>query len=304
MPFGDHPNLGHPPFPGGTRLSFAVVSPPWNRHADTLFRLLVSAGKRPIWLSPFGFRIGRKGRLAHEDWPRNSLADLDAILFLALCGPRDPELLSWRAALMRWLPVDGPRLLPDPSRIEPAWNPATALLELMRSGIPGPRTYIGENIDEAEDTVGRWGGALFRACEAGPDSPRLPVEAGPKARELLEDLWQEHPAGPFVLQRPVDAPAVYAVVLGERVLAAFSVAATSSGSDKFLPVSLAATDVELAEKAASALGLSIASVEILRAPSGSLVSGITPFPPLADLLESRSDLGPALLERLDGMLRK
>lgn len=285
-------------------MTFAVVSPPWNRHADALFRLLVVAGRQPVWLSPFGFRIGRKGRLAHEDWPRNNLADLDAILLLALCGPRDPELLSWRATLMRWLPGDGPRLLPDPSRIEPAWNPATALLELMRAGVPGPRTYIGENIDEAEDTVGRWGGALFRACEAGPDSPRLPVEAGPKARERLEDLWQEHPAGPFVLQHPVDAPTLYAIVLGERVLAGFAVAADPSGGDKFLPVPLSAPDAELAEKAAAALGLSIASVEILRAPSGSLVAGITPFPPLADLLESRPDLAPDLLERLDGLLRK
>ena len=278
----------------------ALVAPVWDRSAGPLLRSYLDAGRKPVWLSPQGFRFAEGGILTHDDWTRGDWSRLTGIVIASLSGSQDSELFEWRRSVLEEIALAGLPVVPDPRGVQLAWEPTRVLLRLRRGGLPAIDHYVGENLDDAMDFVRLWKGAQFRIPEGG-HAPEIEwIAPGTSARERLEDLWQEHPTGPFVLTRDVRGEVATLLVVGAEVIGAWRGGTPGLEPEHVAEQPLEA-ETELALSASEAFGLDPVAVDLVRDAGPPQIHGVRPMGFWRAALDAHPGLAAALPQRLAGL---
>jgi len=281
-----------------------LVAPLWDVHIGSLLRAHMEAGRKPVWLSPQGFRFDERGALQHDDWTRGEWSRLSGLVVTALSSRLDPELFEWRRGLLEELSVAGLPVVPDPHGIQMAWDPTRMLLRLRRAGVAVLDHYVGENLDDAWDFVRTQKGAVFRVPE-GSTAPEIEwVSQGNGTRDRLEELWQDYPMGPFVLVREVRGGVTSILVLGDEPFASWRDGTPGIDSTEHVAVVVGDEERSLALSAARAFSLDPVVIDLARDAHGLQVYNVRPLGFWKAVFATHPQLSREIVQRLEDLVTK
>jgi RimK-like ATP-grasp domain len=250
------------------------VAPPWDLAAGTVFRHLGAIGWSPLWLSSNGFGLDSDGGIVHEDFA-TPFESLDGVFVLSLCDPREPEMFSWRLAVLQELSRKGVRVEPDPFRLESVWDPVRMMLRLATSGLSRLPMFIGESLEDAVEFA-KQDGCVHRSPALETQALLTWIDPSEDVRARLVELWEKFPEGPFLLMRRPEGMFLTILCVQGEALGAISwnLERTQATAMRKAREQLTDDEFALAVKAAAAFGLSICGVDIVRTPDGPKLLGV------------------------------
>lgn len=218
---------------------------------------------------------------------RGELLRLDVLLVRGLGHPLSVEQLAYRLSLLRHIELQGTLVTNSSLSIELARNKFLALLKLREAGVPVPPTLITESLPLALRFVEKWGSVVVKpvigSMGRGVILLRDPDIAYAVFRQLL--TWSQ----PLMLQKYYEKignrDLRVLVINGEPYVAYYRVAREGSFKTnvaqgaKIEPAGSSFGDSgELAIRAAKALGLFYAGVDIMETSEGSFVLEVNASP--------------------------
>lgn len=237
------------------------------------------------------------------------LNNLDAVI------PRvPPELSYYGCALLRHFDYLDIYSLNPADAIARAHDPLYTLQLLLKKGLDIPVTGFADSPVDTDELISMVGGPPLLVKLLDGSHRRSTVMA--ESRETVEGLLNAFSSlnSKFLVQefvREAENRSLQLLVVKGRLVATAERqhaagrlnARKATGSTTLAPATATAAERRLAIKAARALGLRVAGVQILRARRGPLVIGVNPLPKLAELEDlSGKDVAGSLISAVERAL--
>lgn len=212
------------------------------------------------------------------------LDQLDALVIKKV-GPDYSHHLMDRVAVLRAEHARGLAMFPPPDAISRAANRLTCTVELQAAGIPIPETVITEDVDEAYETVQRFGQAIFKPLFTSKARGMMLFDSDAVAPGEIKGFREE--GNPVMyIQKRVEIPGqdLGVVFLGGEYIATYarvgqgdSWNTTTVFGGKYAPYEPSTEVIDVAERAQQVFGLDFTSVDIVETPDGPLVFEVSAF---------------------------
>ncbi len=222
-----------------------------------------------------------EGRVFNKDV---DLTEMDACIIKKAGTFYSPHLLD-RLEMLRYLGRRrGVRFFSDPEAIARVLDRMTCTVTLSIGEIPMPATAITENPEMAEEFVNRYGKAIFKPLYSTKARGMIVVEAGPEAREMINDFNQDNTV--MYLQQMVEHPGrdLGVAFMGGEYLATYARAGskdswntTTRSGGKYVPVEPGQDIIDLAHKAQDLFNLDFTCVDVVETPDGPKIFEVSAF---------------------------
>jgi ribosomal protein S6--L-glutamate ligase len=210
-----------------------------------------------------------------------------------------------RIVVLRELGRAGVCVASTPDALDATVNRYRMTWQLIRAGIPVPRTMVTESFYEAAAVVETWGRVVLKPLftTKARGMSLLTKEADYSA--ALHQFQQEG-RGPFYLQEFVEARGrdVGVAVLGGDFLAAYSRVAvpgqwktTTEAGGHYEPIELSHEALDLAMRAARLFNLDFTGVDLVETKNGWMVYEVSAFGSFSGLRDAYNMDAPALYAR-------
>lgn len=240
------------------------------------------------------------------------LSQLDALVIKKVGSTYSPDMLD-RLEVLKYLADGGLPVYSQPGRIMRLLDRLSCTLTLARGGIPMPRTFATENVQEAKRIIELWGPVVFKPLFS--TKARGMTVLDPSMPDLLDRLIQLQSIHPqLYLQEKLDLPDrdLSLVFIGGRYVGTYARVrgegawnTTTQAGGHYEAHESSPELVRLAQKAQALFGLDLTSVDIAEVKGGPLVFEVSAFGGYRGLYESQGlDAGDIysdfVLERLRG----
>lgn len=224
------------------------------------------------------------------------LRTLDALIIKKV-GPRySPDLLN-RLELLRFLEMKGVPCFSPATSIINSFNRLNNTLNLQLAGIPMPPTTITENVDQAVETVQRYGKAIFKPLFS--TKARGMEVINKEDNNLIERIkaFKENGNVSMYIQKMIDIPGkdLGVAFLGGKYLTTYarvkqndSWNTTTNSGGKYEPHDPGEEIIELARKAQEVFKLDFTSVDVVETEEGPMVFEVSAFGGFRGLLEAQN----------------
>ena len=211
------------------------------------------------------------------------LDELDGLVVKKI-GPDYSHDILDRLEVLHFLARRGLRVFSRPERIVRAVDRLACTLDLRVAGLPIPATVVTESVDEALDTVARFGRAVFKPLFTSKARGMVVVEEGHKARDAISAFRAAHPV--MYVQQLVDIPGkdIGLVFLGgdyvgtyARVGRGDSWSTTTHFGGHYEAASPSQEIIDMAAKAQDVFGLDFTCVDVAETPDGPVVFEVSAF---------------------------
>jgi RimK family alpha-L-glutamate ligase len=250
----------------------AVVGSTGGWHAERIARALAARGHTSAF-APVTRMVGRIGGGIAVRGRDVALDGCDVVIVRGI--PRGSlEQIVFRVDALHALVAAGVRVVNDPFAIERAIDKFLASALLAAAGLPTPRTVACERAEDALEAFDDLGGdVIVKPLFGSMGFGMARVEDGDVAQRVFRALEIERAV--YYLQEtvPHDGVDVRAVVVGSSVIAAIERVgegwrANLARGARARPIALDAERAALCVRAAAALGVDYAGVDLLRSADG------------------------------------
>jgi len=216
---------------------------------------------------------GEGTQLLFDDAP---MPPLDAVL--ALIAPRDK---AFAMPILRQMEASGLRCMPASSALAAAGDPPQALQSLARGGLAVPATGLVRSPDMAEALIGRLGGAPLEMSRFAGATLRAPTRLDTRQAVQAVLRAEARSTSAMMLQKPAEpGTRRRCLVIGRRLAAALRVREDTDGyTPRRRPrrIRIDSEERRLAKRAARALRLEAAIVDLASGQAGPMVLAVTPL---------------------------
>lgn len=240
------------------------------------------------------------------------LSQLDALVIKKVGSTYSPDMLD-RLEVLKYLADGGLPVYSQPGRIMRLLDRLSCTLTLARGGIPMPRTFATENVQDAKRIIELWGPVVFKPLFS--TKARGMTVLDPSMPDLLDRLVQlqsNHPQ--LYLQEKLELPDrdLSLVFIGGRYVGTYARVkgkgawnTTTQAGGHYEAHESSPELIRLAQKAQGLFGLDLTSVDIAEVKGGPLVFEVSAFGGYRGLYESQGlDAGDIysdfVLEQLRG----
>ncbi|HWO93325.1 MAG TPA: ATP-grasp family protein [Dehalococcoidia bacterium] len=212
------------------------------------------------------------------------LDELDAVVVKKLGDNTDPRV-PLRVNMLHALQSYGVRVFSDPSAIAHVNDRYRMTTTLALAGVPIPPTVVTDALEEAADTIERWGAAVLKPVYTSKARGMHLLRAQQPYRLVLRD-WEAERTGPYYIQRfvPHAGRDLGIAVLGGRALGAYyrvgrpgDWRTSVQRGGHYERADPAPDIVALAERVASIFGLDFTVVDVVETDAGPLVYEASAF---------------------------
>lgn len=225
---------------------------------------------------------------------QSDLSSLDALVVKKL-GPDYSHHIMDRVEVLRAIASSGLQVFPHPDAIAKAVNRLSCTVALREADIPIPETVITEDLDEAYETVQRFGKAIFKPLFTSKARGMMFFDAKHTAPGELKE-FREAGNPVMYIQKKVDIPGrdLGVVFLGEEYLATYARVGTSDSwntttvfGGRYAKHEPSAEVLAVAKAAQSVFGLQFTSVDVAETTDGPLVFEVSAFGGFRGLKETQ-----------------
>jgi ribosomal protein S6--L-glutamate ligase len=216
----------------------------------------------------------------------NDLERFDAII------PRiASHMTSYGTAIVRQLEMQGLYTLSSSIAISRSRDKLRSSQLLAKAGVGIPKTVVSRNSADIDDLIEKLGGTpvIIKLARGTHGNGVVLAETKKAAKSVLQALYLSNEDGTnILLQEFIEESAgtdIRAFVVGSRVVASMQ---RQSLDDDFrsnlhkggtgTPIKLTDEELKIAVKAAKAMGLNVAGVDLMRSKRGSLVLEVNASP--------------------------
>ncbi|MFU2210732.1 GAK system ATP-grasp enzyme [Solidesulfovibrio sp. C21] len=224
------------------------------------------------------------------------LTELDAIIVKKIAPSYSPDALD-RMEILRFLHAGGVPVFSNPDSMFRLIDRLSGTATLRLGGIPMPPTVITEDIEEAADTVTKFGKAVFKPLYSSKARGMTVIEDTPEAREEIADYKA---AGNQVMyiQKMVSHAGGHLDLgvsfLGGKYLATYARQGSGTSWDTttrtgghYVPHSPSDAIIALAHKAQSLFpDMAFTCVDVVETPDGAAIYEVSAFGGFRGLLDA------------------
>lgn len=218
--------------------------------------------------------------LFHNDL---DLASLDGLVIKKIGPVYSPDMFN-RLEILRFFCKLGIPVYSRPQKIMAAINRLSCTVTLQKGDIPMPPTVITENIDQAVNTVKKFGKAVFKPLYSSKARGMMVVEDYQQCTSMIEN-FQTSGNTTMYIQKMVNIPGqdLGVAFLGGRYVGTYARkqgtswnTCTSSGG-RYEPFDPGPEIIDLARKAQDLFGLDFTCVDVVETEDGPMVFEVSAF---------------------------
>ncbi|MDB5160440.1 MAG: rimK [Candidatus Saccharibacteria bacterium] len=243
-----------------------------------------------------------------QDKPTVSYRGEDLAKFDAIIPRIAANMTRYGTAIVRQLEMQGVYTVSSSIAINRSRDKLRSLQLLARSGVGIPKTIVSRNSTDIDDLIDKVGGTpvIIKLARGTHGNGVVLAESKKAAKSVLQALYLSNEDGTnILLQEFVEESAgtdIRAFVVGGRVVASMK---RQSLDDDFRSnlhkggegtvVKLTEQETKMAIKAAKAMGLNVAGVDLMRSARGPLVLEVNSSPGFGiEKLTGRNVAGPII----------
>jgi len=243
-----------------------------------------------------------------QDKPTVSYRGEDLARFDAIIPRIAANMTRYGTAIVRQLEMQGVYTVSSSIAINRSRDKLRSLQLLARSGVGIPKTIVSRNSTDIDDLIDKVGGTpvIIKLARGTHGNGVVLAESKKAAKSVLQALYLSNEDGTnILLQEFVEESAgtdIRAFVVGGRVVASMK---RQSLDDDFRSnlhkggegtvVKLTEQETKMAIKAAKAMGLNVAGVDLMRSARGPLVLEVNSSPGFGiEKLTGRNVAGPII----------
>jgi len=243
-----------------------------------------------------------------QDKPAVSYRGEDLMKFDAIIPRIAANMTRYGTAIVRQLEMQGVYTVSSSIAINRSRDKLRSLQLLARSGVGIPKTIVSRNSTDIDDLIDKVGGTpvIIKLARGTHGNGVVLAESKKAAKSVLQALYLSNEDGTnILLQEFVEESAgtdIRAFVVGGRVVASMK---RQSLDDDFRSnlhkggegtvVKLTEQETKMAIKAAKAMGLNVAGVDLMRSARGPLVLEVNSSPGFGiEKLTGRNVAGPII----------
>jgi len=243
-----------------------------------------------------------------QDKPTVSYRGEDLMKFDAIIPRIAANMTRYGTAIVRQLEMQGVYTVSSSIAINRSRDKLRSLQLLARSGVGIPKTIVSRNSTDIDDLIDKVGGTpvIIKLARGTHGNGVVLAESKKAAKSVLQALYLSNEDGTnILLQEFVEESAgtdIRAFVVGGRVVASMK---RQSLDDDFRSnlhkggegtvVKLTEQETKMAIKAAKAMGLNVAGVDLMRSARGPLVLEVNSSPGFGiEKLTGRNVAGPII----------
>lgn len=222
------------------------------------------------------------------------LLDFDAVILKKIGAGYRPDYAG-RLEMLRYVQASGVPIYSDPTRILRVIDRLACTVTLRANDIPMAPTVVTEDVEEAVDTIERFGSVVAKPLFTSKARGMEVIDAGPAARAAIESF---RAAGNPVmyLQKRLELPGhdLGVVFLGGEYVTTYarsggdgSWSTAVLGGGGYAPYDPGDEIIELAHRAQQPFGLSFTCVDVAETSMGPVVWEVSAFGGFRGLWEAR-----------------
>ena len=227
-----------------------------------------------------------------------NLSTLDAVIIKKVASRYSADLLD-RLELLRFLSNLGVPVFSAPERILRVVDRLSCTVSLRNAGIPMPPTTVTEDIEEAANTIERYGEAVLKPLYTSKARGMAVVRYDSGIREVLAEFKAGNPI--LYIQKKIDIPEqdLGIAFLGGAYLTTYARRkqndtwnTTTRSGGKYASYTPSSAIIELARKAQDLFELDFTCVDVALTGQGPCVFEVSAFGGFRGIQET-SDIDPA-----------